>query len=141
MACVPVSTPDDVIWQRLEDQISWYSRKANQAQKWFKWLSIAEVLGASAVPALAALGVDAKYLGVLGAAVGFFALLQHLNQYHDNWIAYRTTAEDLKHEKYLYLAKAARYGEAENALVALAERIEGLISQEHKKWTSAGRAI
>ncbi|MEJ5170485.1 MAG: DUF4231 domain-containing protein [Fimbriimonadales bacterium] len=127
----------DVTLDRLEDQISWYDRKSGRAQKWFKGLSIAEVVGASAVPALAGLGVDAAYLGVVGAAVGVCTLLQHLNQFHHNWITYRSTAEDLKHEKYLYLAKAGPYAEADNAVSLLAERIEGLVSQEHAKWVSA----
>lgn len=63
--------------------------------------------------------------------------LQHLNQYQANWIAYRSTCEDLKHEKYLYLAQAGPYGSAEKALSLLAERIEGTVSQEHAKWVSA----
>jgi hypothetical protein len=50
---------------------------------------------------------------------------------------YRSTAEALKHEKYLYLAEAAHYAAAENPLTLLAERLEGLVSQEHAKWVSA----
>ncbi len=66
--------------------------------------------------------------------------MQQLNQYQQNWIAYRSTCEALKHEKYLYLAEAGPYGNAENRekrIAVLADRIEGLISQEHAKWVSA----
>jgi Protein of unknown function (DUF4231) len=31
---------------------------------------------------------------------------QHLYQFQEHWITYRTTAEVLKHERCLYLAKA-----------------------------------
>jgi len=40
----------------------------------------------------------------------------------------------LKHEKYLYLAKAGPYLTAQNTQAMLAERIETLISQEGSKW-------
>ena len=62
--------------------------------------------------------------------------IQQLNQYHANWIAYRSTCESLKHEKFLYLSAASSYSSAANPAVLLAERIEGLVSQEHAKWTS-----
>jgi Protein of unknown function (DUF4231) len=60
-------------------------------------------------------------------------------QYHKNWITYRSTAESLKHEKYLYLARADAYAHSKNPLRLLAERIEGLISQEHARWISSRR--
>ena len=60
----------------------------------------------------------------------------HLNQYQQNWIAYRSTCEGLKHEKFTYLAKAAPYQDAPDPHALLAERIESLVSQEHAKWAS-----
>ncbi len=47
--------------------------------------------------------------------------------------------EALKHEKYLYLARADVYPGSSNPLRLLAERIEGLISQEHARWISSRR--
>ncbi|MDF2738882.1 MAG: hypothetical protein K0S88_248 [Actinomycetia bacterium] len=51
---------------------------------------------------------------------------------------YRSTAEALKHECYLYLAKAGLYV-GEDRQSQLAERLEGLVSQEHAKWTAIHR--
>ena len=62
--------------------------------------------------------------------------LLQLNQYHQNWISYRSTCETLKHEKYLYLANAGPYAAATSAHTLLAERIESLVSQEHAKWAA-----
>ena len=59
-----------------------------------------------------------------------------LNQWQTNWVMYRSTAEALKHEKYLHLAGAGPYSGA-NRDAVLAERVEGLVSQEHAKWTEA----
>ena len=48
----------------------------------------------------------------------------------------RSTAEALKHEKFLFLSKAGAYGSAQNPTALLAENVEGLVSSEHAKWTS-----
>jgi len=45
--------------------------------------------------------------------------------------------EALTHEKYLYLAHAGSYAGSTDGTPLLADRIEGLISQEHAKWVSA----
>lgn len=60
--------------------------------------------------------------------------MQHLFQFQHNWISYRSTCENLKHEKYLWLAKLGTYVDIENSDVVLADRVESLISQEHAKW-------
>jgi len=73
----------------------------------------------------------------LGVLVVVLEGLQSLNQFHHNWITYRSTCEELKHEKFLWLAKAGPYAASANPDVLLAERVESLISREHAKWVSA----
>jgi Protein of unknown function (DUF4231) len=73
---------------------------------------------------------------VLGLVILLVEGLQQLNQYQTNWISYRSTCEALWHEKYLFLASAGPYANADRALPLLADRIEGLISQENAKWLS-----
>ena len=72
----------------------------------------------------------------LGVLIAVLEGLQQMNQYRSNWTAFRSTSESLKHEKYLYLAKAGPYLSAQNPQGMLAERIESLISQEGSKWLS-----
>ena len=62
--------------------------------------------------------------------------MQGLYQFQQNWTSYRSTAEGLKHEKFLWQARAGPYKDPENpTLEALfAERVEALISTEHAKW-------
>jgi hypothetical protein len=73
--------------------------------------------------------------GGLAAVIVLLEGAQHLYQLQEHWINYRSTAEALKHERYLYLARAGLYTGEDHHRV-LAERIEGLISQEHAKWAS-----
>jgi hypothetical protein len=74
--------------------------------------------------------------GGLGVVITILEGLLHLNQYQENWIAYRSTCESLKHEKYTYLGKASPYTNVADPHALLAERIESLVSQEHAKWAS-----
>ena len=124
---------------RLDAQIAWYDAKGRQCQHRFKSLKAIVIIGAAAIPVVAAFDVPVYVAGILGAVVVVVEGLLQAYQYHQNWITYRSTAEALKHEKYLYLARADVYAAAGNPLRLLAERIEGLISQEHARWISSRR--
>jgi len=126
----------DPIFDRLEKEIEWYSGKSSRCQQLYKWLKFVEILAAAAIPLLAAFDAPVEVLAILGAVIVVLEGLQHVNQYQSNWITYRSTCEALKHEKFLYLARAGPY-EGERPHSLLAERIESLISQEHAKWVSA----
>jgi hypothetical protein len=124
---------------RLEDQIQWYDRKSGHNQRSFKVLKIATFAAGAFVPVLASLAwKDGRILaGVAGSLVVVCEGLQQLNQYQANWLTYRSTCEALKHEKFLYLGTAGPYAAATHPLQLLAERIEGLVSQENAKWVAS----
>jgi hypothetical protein len=126
-----------VTLDRLEDQIAWYDRKSAVAQQRFKWFKAAQLVAAGAIPVVATLGAHAAVAASLGALIVVLEGVQQLNQYQQNWSAYRSTCEALKHEKYLFLAGAGPYAGSPDGSALLADRIEGLISQEHAKWVSA----
>jgi hypothetical protein len=129
---------------RLEDQIGWYDRKSQTAQRRYKILKLTQVLIAALIPLASAFPIPEPQFKWVAAILGLLVLIieavQQLNQDQQNWIAYRSTCEALKHEKFLYLAAAGPYTNAEDRekrIALLADRIEGLISQEHAKWVSA----
>lgn len=128
----------DPIMERLEDQIGWYDRKSLTNQRVFKRIKMIEIAAAALIPFLAASNLPrTTYVtGALGVLITILEGMLHLNQYEQNWIAYRSTCESLKHEKYVYLGKAAPYAAAPDPHALLAERIESLVSQEHAKWAS-----
>jgi hypothetical protein len=127
---------DDPTMQRLDDQIEWYDQRSNNNQRAFKLLKVLVIAAAALIPLLAGLPVPVWVAGVLGVVIAVTEGVQQLNQYHANWIAFRSTCEALKHEKFLYLGKAGPYAAANDAHALLAERIESLVSQEHAKWAS-----
>ena len=134
-----VSDPDPIS-ARLDDQIAWYSRQSTANQNAFKRIKIIEIVAAAAIPFLGAFVKDYPptvwITGALGVLITVVEGVLHLNQYQQNWISFRATGESLKHEKYLYIAKAPPYAGVADARALLAERVESLVSQEHAKWAT-----
>jgi Protein of unknown function (DUF4231) len=136
-AAIATSAPDPII-ERLEDQIRWYDTKSVSNMRWYKRLKISEIASAAVIPFLAASSIPRAMIvtAALGVMVTVFEGMLQLNQYHENWIRYRSTCESLKHEKYIYLANAGPYASVEKPRALLAERVESLVSQEHAKWAT-----
>ncbi len=133
----------DPVFARLQEQIDWYDRKSMANQRTFKRLKVTEIVGASLIPFLSAAKIPGIVgLGYVSAGLGVLITvlegLLHLNQYQQNWITYRSTCEQLKHEKYVFLGNAPPYanGDPAEKRALLAERVESLVSQEHAKWAS-----
>jgi hypothetical protein len=125
-------------WFRLEDQLAWYDSKSLLCQRWYKWLRILQITLAVAIPVMNLPDTSiAKWLtSVAGALIAILEGVQHMNQYSTLWVTYRSTAERLKHEKYLFLSAAGPYRGMADAdrLVLLAERVEEHVSTEHANW-------
>jgi hypothetical protein len=132
-----MTAAQDVTLGRLEEQIQWYDRKSGASQKAYRFLKVGTIVAAGLVPALAGNASLHWVTAGLGVFIVIVEGLQQLYQFQANWIAYRSTCEALRHEKYLYLAKAGVYASANDAHALLAERIESLVSQEHAKWASS----
>jgi hypothetical protein len=126
------------IKDRLEDQITWYGDKSKRNKKWFKALSIIEVIAATTIPFLAGYINDKTpalnvIIGLLGVIIAIISGLISLNRFQELWIQYRTTCESLKHHKYLYISESKPY-HGEDAFQLLVENVEALVSKENTKW-------
>lgn len=123
-------------YSRLETQIRWYDAKSQRAQRLYKRVKFVEFVCGALVPLMA--NIHGTATAILGAIVIVLEGLQQLNQWHHNWITYRSTCEALRHEKYSYMARYGAYDGLDpvSAKKTLVERTEGLISTEHAKWTS-----
>src|SRR5215211_4961433 len=125
-------------WTRLNDQLDWYDKKSGDNQRRYKQIKVAQLILAGSIPIFALVGDTwGRWVtAILGASVAMLEGFQQLGQYNNLWASYRATAEQLKHEKYVFLAESGPYrdlGEAE-ALKRLAERVEERGSTEHARW-------
>ena len=126
------------IEQRLDNQKDWYSKNSQKNQHWHKRLQIIQILSAASIPFLPsvipmpfALNIATGALGVLIAVItGVSALYK----FDEKWIKYRTTAESLKHEKFIYDTRVEPYDGAD-PFPLLVKRVETLISQENSDWS------
>jgi hypothetical protein len=132
----PLQPQRNPTWERLENQLGWYDRKSRYNQRRYQWLKLLELAVAAALPVVAGVGSPVWVTGGLAAVIVVLEGAQHLYQFQEQWITYRSTAEALQHECYLSLARAGPYV-GEDRQRQLAERIEGLVSQEHAKWTAS----
>ncbi|HVO54201.1 MAG TPA: DUF4231 domain-containing protein [Solirubrobacterales bacterium] len=141
-----VSTADEIggqaaeivspTWARLEEQIAYYDREAKKDQLWFRGLKVCQIVVAAAIPVMAGASAPAWLVGSAGALIVVLEGLQQLMQFQQNWSSYRTTCEQLRHERFLFQADAGPYATSPRPEALLAEQIESLVSQEHAAWTS-----
>jgi hypothetical protein len=134
---------EQVTLERLDDQIAWYSRKSQGAQRRYKWMKGMTIVSAALIPVLTTAKVahTSEVAAGLGVLIATLEGIQQMNRYQANWTSYRATAEALLREKFLYLGKANPYLSAANPQAMLAERVEALVSQENALWasTTAGK--
>jgi hypothetical protein len=135
-------TEEEYIAQRLEHQINWYSKKSSACQAWYKALRVIEIVAAALIPFLSGMGHNIRFVqwmvGALGVTIAIAAASGSLFKYHENWIQYRMTSEQLKHEKFLFFTQSGPY-EEETRFRVLVQRVETLISKEATTWSQISK--
>ena len=108
----------EYIEKRVDDQINWYDEKSRKAQKWYKGLQLLEIIIAALIPLLSGY-TEHSYIpliiGISGAVIAVIEAVTKLNNYHENWIQYRTTCEMLIASLFVH-------------------NIENIISSENNQW-------
>ncbi len=134
---------EQVTLRRLNTQIDWYDYRSRLNKTLFKVLKTITLVAATAIPVVttSAMAHGSQLAAALGLLITMLETIQQLNQYQANWIAYRATAESLKHEKYLYLGTAGIYSRSATPRTLLAERVELLVSEENAKWLTSQTQI
>src|SRR5215469_4079087 len=129
---------DEYVTQRLETEITWYGERSAQ-NKWYHTVTRGiEIVCSALIPLLAGFAKESRpeiaiIMGVLGVFVATAAGFSSLLKFQENWIKYRTTAESLKKEKYLFQTKVQPY-DGNEPLTLLVQRVETLVSEENTNW-------
>lgn len=137
-------TPDDYVKDRVDDQIAWYAGKSRANQHGYRVLKIIELVAAALIPFLAGMGdaipASAWLLGALGVIVAACAGIGGIYHHQENWIAYRTTAEALKQEKYRFLTGTTPY-DGDAAFATFVQRVETLVARENAEWHATATPV
>ena len=122
---------------RWLDQLTWMESKAGKAQRLYYCLRLVTIVGAVVVPALVAGSTvagwpgDAAQIGtwIVSLVVAVSAAVEGFFQFGQRWRNYRSTAERLKTEGWLYLQLAGPYASTADAYRMFANRVEELIER------------
>jgi len=130
---------------RLEDQINWYDGKSSTNKTWFQRCQLIQLVMAALITLSGAVNsTDNPWVSLVvpafGAIIAIVSGILGLYKFQENWLEYRTTAESLKHEKYLYLTKSEPY-HSDEPLNLLVSRVETLISKENTNWAQYMRRV
>jgi|GEM_PF-802661 len=121
---------------RVDTQLRWYGDKSASAKRWHQGLQLATVVLAASVPVLTLASGDDRVriaVAVIGALTTVAAGLGSLYGFRERWIEYRSAAEAIKHEKYLFLTGVAPYA-TEDAFSSFVKRVESILRDEHVTW-------
>ncbi|RGB46799.1 DUF4231 domain-containing protein [Streptococcus gallolyticus] len=126
------------ILERLDDQINWYDNKSQCHQKWYKRYKKIEILAGAIVPIASALNIaNFKFISVVCSSLILACeSLISLSNHQSHWTQYRTTAETLRHEKYMYQTQTGVYKNEDDKFALLVERCETIISSENINWAN-----
>jgi hypothetical protein len=122
----------DPTWDRLEDQITWYSIKSARSGRNYRLARVVSLLAAAFVPFT--IGTHLDWVGgALGITIVTLEGIREVYRWERDHSEYARISESLKHERYLYLAQSGPYS-GEDPHRTLAERLEGLIGQGTVKY-------
>ena len=131
-------TEEEYIKERLDDQIKWYSKKATKNKSLNNWFKAFIIILSATIPFVVGTEFDETLrniiLSAMGVIITILSGLSGLLKFQEKWTEYRTTSETLKHEKYLFQAKAIPYSDEKEPYKLLVTRIEYIISKEHSMW-------
>jgi len=132
-------TKEEYLIERLENQINWYNDNSTFNKRCYQLLKTLEIILAAITPFVVAfVENDTNCLkiiaGLMSITIGIVASILIAFKFQDKWIQYRTTCENLRHEKYLFITKSGIYTENTNFNVFV-ERVEFIISKENSDWT------
>jgi len=128
---------EEYLNDRLNNQLSWYDKKSVVCQKRFKLVRALEIIFAAAIPLLSVINDESNTTKIiiagLGTAIVVIAGFSAMNKYQELWISYRTTAETLKHHKFLFETQCTPY-DKQDKFSKLVENIEAIVSRENSNW-------
>jgi hypothetical protein len=142
-------TVQEYIENRFKDQLEWYEKHSKSSMIKFYLCQVVIVFFGAIIPIINVLptgdpNLDPNLIKVSSAIFGGTIVvatgLLQLTKAYENWINYRSTAEQLKQEYHLFELKAEDYSDENKSKDSkerlFVEKVESIIRLEGKKYLS-----
>lgn len=133
----------DYLLNRVLPQMTWYSKKSGQYKKQYQFFMTLTIGLSALIPVSALLTNYTAFkviVALLGASVTGINAYLALQNYHDLWLTYRSTREDLIHTLYCYFNQAGIFAlekmTPQERNVMLVDLCEDALSKETGRWTT-----
>ena len=137
-----MSNTSSYVDERLNNQITWYEKKAAENKTKFHYFQIIIIIASAIIPLVNLIDfapLQTRIISaILGTAITGITGLIQLKRYQENWLLYRSTEESLKREKFLFLNNAGNYSNLADDIKnrTLVESVEAVLSSETSKFFS-----
>lgn len=140
---MPDGETKNYLLNRIIPQMTWYNKKSESYQtRYYRLMATTIILGAL-IPAFSVGANSTAFkviIALLGASVTGINAYIALYNFHDLWMAYRTTREELLHTLYCYFNRAGVFSQknvtTEELDVLLVNVCEETLSKENGGWKS-----
>lgn len=124
--------------ERYEDQLEWYENKAKKNKQIYMSLQFILIVFSIVVPIFIVINYILTTSTVLqwitivmSIVVAILVSSLKTFNFQENWVRYRTTAENLKKELIFFRAETGPYINAQDNKNLFVQRVESFISQRH----------
>lgn len=123
-----IEVPASVViqWRR-------YLRAGDMARRRHAALELLSLVVTAAIPACAAFGVPAQWIGLLGALAVIVHGTRQLTGWKESWANRKRVRYAIEREVALFRVGAERYA-GEDAAVRLVECVEDIVAEEREDW-------
>lgn len=132
--------------ERFEPQYEFYNKKAKESRYRFLSFQIIIIVVSAIIPIVNIEGIGSEpeiriASSILAGTVVILTSLIQLLKSHETWIIYRSTAEALLGEKFIFIHGAGLYSNLteDRRKTKFVERVEEIISQEGTKYFTIHR--
>jgi len=133
---------DNYLKYRLKKQVDWYEKNANKHRKEYYIFQFLIISIGALIPIINTSNVNPNdssirlWSSILGGSIVISSGILQLTKAHENWVSYRSTAEVLKSEYFLYYTNSDIYEEKdiEKRDRIFIKRIESIITSEGSKY-------
>ncbi|MFI5086001.1 MAG: DUF4231 domain-containing protein [Actinomycetales bacterium] len=123
----------DILWLEYQAIFRHYSDGAARNKAWYLILKLLTLSAGASGAILAALAAPAAVTASVTACAVLSESIQQLFKFHDNWLNYRSTAEQLRIDGYLYAAASPPF-DTTGCRQMLADKMQKAASTQFQVW-------